>query len=118
MLPSRYFGDILTASKTVTATDDTRAMYEQEITVGGQTYHLFAGDKFPVGAVVASGDGYDVNPNIIAKVVTKLPPYMSAFEVGTSFFNPRSLTENHYLTFGHNELEHLYAHPFVRVMEN
>ena len=118
MLPSRYFGDILTASKTVTATDDTRAMYEQEITVGGQTYHLFAGDKFPVGAVVASGDGYDVNPDIIAKVVTVLPPYMSAFEVGTSFFNPRSLTENHYLTFGHNELEHLYAHPFVRIVEN
>ena len=117
ILPSRYFGNILTASKTVGATDDVRAMYEQEITVGGTTYHLFAGDKFPVGAVVASGDGYEVDDTIIAKVVTVLPPYMSAFEVGTSFFNPRSLTENHYLTFGHNELEHLYAHPFVRVME-
>ena len=117
-LPKRYFGDVLTASKTVGATDDVRAMYEQEITVGGVQYHLFAGDKFPVGAVVASGDGYEVNENIIAKVVTELPPYMSAFEVGTSFFNPRSLTENHYLTFGHNELEHLYAHPFVRVVEN
>ena len=118
MLPARYFGDILTASKTVGATDDVRAMYEQEITVGGNQYHLFAGDKFPVGAVVASGDGYEVNDNIIAKVVTVLPPYMSAFEVGTSFFNPRSLTENHYLTFAHNSLEHLYAHPFVRVVEN
>lgn len=118
MLPSRYFGNILTASKTVGATDDVRAMYEQEITVSGTTYHLFAGDKFPVGAVVASGDGYEVDPKIIAKVMTVLPPYMSAFEVGTSFFNPRSLTENHYLTFGHNELEHLYAHPFVRVKEN
>ena len=117
-LPSRYFGDILTASKTVGVGDDVRAMYEQEITVGGVQYHLFAGDQFPVGAVVASGDGYEVNDNIIAKVVTKLPPYMSAFEVGTSFFNPRSLTENHYLTFGHNELEHLYAHPFVRIVEN
>ena len=118
MLPSRYFGNILTASKTVGATDDVRAMYEQEITVSGVQYHLFAGDKFPVGAVVASGDGYEVDPTIIAKVMTVLPPYMSAFEVGTSFFNPRSLTENHYLTFGHNELEHLYAHPFVRVVEN
>lgn len=118
MLPARYFGDILTASKTVGANDEVRAMYEQEITVSGTTYHLFAGDKFPVGAVVAAGNGYDVNPNIIAKVVTKLPPYMSAFEVGTSFFNPRSLTENHYLTFGHNELEHLYASPFVTVVAN
>ena len=118
MLPARYFGNVLTASKTVGATDDVRAMYEQEITVGGNSYHLFAGDKFPVGAVVASGDGYEVDDSIIAKVVTVLPPYMSAFEVGTSFFNPRSLTENHYLTFGHNSLEHLYAHPFVRVIEN
>ena len=117
LLPERYFGDVLTASKTVGATDDVRAMYEQEITVGGVSYHLFAGDKFPVGAVVASGDGYEVNPKIIAKVLTELPPYMSAFEVGTSFFNPRSLTENHYLTFGHNSLEHLYAKPFVRVVE-
>ena len=117
-LPARYFGDVLTASKTVGATDDVRATYETEITVGGQAYHLFAGDKYPVGATVASGDGYEVNGNIIAKVVTKLPPYMSAFEVGTSFFNPRSLTENHYLTFGHNELEHLYASPFVTVVEN
>ena len=118
MLPSRYFGNILAASKTVGATDDVRAMFEQDVTVGGVTTHLFAGDKFPVGAVVAAGDGYEVDATIIAKVVTKLPPYMSAFEVGTSFFNARSLTENHYLTFGHNSLEHLYAHPFVRVVEN
>ena len=118
MLPSRYFGDVLAASKTVGATDNVRAMFEQDVTVGGATTHLFAGDKFPVGATVAAGDGYTVNDNIIAKIVTKLPPYMSAFEVGTSFFNPRSLTENHYLTFGHNELEHLYAAPFVTMVEN
>lgn len=118
MIPARYFGNVLTASKTVGANDDVRAMYEQEITVSSINYHLFAGDKFPVGAVVASGDGYEVDDTIIAKVVTVLPPYMSAFEVGTSFFNPRSLTENHYLTFGHNSLEHLYAHPFVRVKAN
>ena len=71
-----------------------------------------------MGAVVAAGDGYDVDPTIIGVVVTKLPPYMSAYEVGTSFFNARSLTENHYLTFAHNSLEHLYAHPFVRIVEN
>ena len=118
MLPARFFGDVLTAQTTITANDDVRAMFEQDIVVSGVTKHLFAGDKFPVGAVVASGAGYRVNDKIIAKVVTELPPYMSAFEVGTSFFNPRSLTENHYLTFGHNTLEHLYAHPFVRIVEN
>ena len=42
-------------------------------------------------------------------------PYMSAFEVGTSFFNPKSLTENHYLTFGHNSLEYLKQYPLVTI---
>jgi hypothetical protein len=40
---------------------------------------------------------------------------MSAFEVGTSFFNPKSLTENHYLTFGHNTIEYLENYPFITV---
>jgi hypothetical protein len=40
---------------------------------------------------------------------------MSAFEVGTSFFNARSLTSNHYLTFGHNTLERLVDKPFITV---
>jgi hypothetical protein len=42
-------------------------------------------------------------------------PYMSGFEVGTSFFNPRSLTETNYLTFGHNTLEYLKDKPFITV---
>ena len=40
---------------------------------------------------------------------------MSAFETGTTFFNPRSLTENHYLTFGHNTLKYLKNYPFITV---
>ena len=52
--------------------------------------------------------------NIAFKVIHKQSvPYMSAFEVGTSFFNPRSLTENHYLTFGYNTLEYLKDKPFI-----
>ena len=56
---------------------------------------------------------YKENDAIICKVVTKLPPYMSAFETGTSFFNPRSLTENHYLTFGYSYPEYLKNYPIV-----
>ena len=43
---------------------------------------------------------------------------MSAFEVGTSFFNALSLTENHYLIWGHNTLEHLMNYPMVTVKGN
>ena len=76
-------------------------------------YHVFPGDVIPAGVEIEIGEGYTVDADIICKIVVKLPPFMSAFEVGTSFFNPRSLTENHYLTFGHNTLVALKNYPFV-----
>ena len=101
-----------------------RSLVEKDVTVGGTAYHVFAGDEIPAGAaVVASGDFelgevYIQDAKIICKVMHKRSvPFMSAFEVGTSFFNPRSLTENHYLTWGHNSLEYLKSYPFVKVVE-
>ena len=64
---------------------------------------------------IEGGEAYKEDDKVICKVLVKLPPYMSAFEVGTSFFNPKSLTENHYLTFGHNTLEYLKNYPFITV---
>lgn len=42
-------------------------------------------------------------------------PFMSGFETGTEFWNARSLTSNHYLIFGHNNLEFLEEYPRIRV---
>jgi len=42
-------------------------------------------------------------------------PFMSGFETGTEFWNARSLTTNHYLIFGHNNLEFLEEYPRIRV---
>ena len=42
-------------------------------------------------------------------------PFMSGFQTGTEFWNPRSLTSNHYLIFGHNNLEFLEEYPRIRV---
>lgn len=98
-----------------------RSMVEKDVTVSGTAYHVFPGDEIPSGAtVVASGnfelgEVYIEKADVICKVLVKYPPMMSAFEVGTSFFNPRSLTENHYLTFGHNTLEYLKNYPFITV---
>ena len=41
-------------------------------------------------------------------------PFMSGFETGTEFWNSRSLTTNHYLIFGHNNLEFLEEYPRIR----
>lgn len=133
VLPERYFGRSVAAGdkgsgKVIDASgvyDNTkgtiRSRIEKDVTVSGTAYHVFPGDEIPNGATVkASGnfeeaEVYIPDSTIICKVLVKLPPYMSAFEVGTSFFNPKSLTENHYLTFGHNTLEHLSNYPFITV---
>ena len=103
-----------------------RSLIEAEVTVSTVTYHVFPGDEIPAGATVGAsstnflyGEVYIEDAKIICKVMHKRSvPFMSAFEVGTSFFNPRSLTENHYLTYGHNTLEYLKRYPFITFKHN
>lgn len=102
-----------------------RSLVEKDVTVSGTAYHVFAGDEIPASATVLASSGnfdygevYIQDAKVICKVMHKRSvPFMSAFEVGTSFFNPRSLTENHYLTWGHNTLEYLKSYPFIKVTE-
>lgn len=126
VLPSRYFGTPQKAKIAASANDGTyRSLKEMDVTVSAEVKHLFPGDLIPSGIDIELDldkdnqrtipVAYKEDDTIICKVVTKLPPYMSAFETGTSFFNPRSLTENHYLTFGHNTLQYLKNYPFITV---
>lgn len=100
-----------------------RSLVEKTYTVSGTDYHCFPGEELAVGATIgasknfAYGEVYIEDPKVICKVVVKLPPYMSAFSVSTSFFNGKSLTENHYLTWGFNTLEHLKNYPFITIKE-
>ena len=116
VLPARYFGTP-NAEKVLSSanTGQYRSVIEKDYTVSSKVTHVFPGDVIPAGAEIAAGEGYTVDADVICKVLVKLPPFMSAFEVGTSFFNPKSLTENHYLTFGHNTLEYLKNYPFITV---
>ena len=134
-LPARYFGRAIVAgdkgSGKIIGADGTydaskgniRVLAEMDVTLTGDTdpTHFFAGDLIPDGATVGSSKDFEEDEvyiedgDVVCKIVTKLPPYMSAFEVGTSFFNPKSLTENHYLTFGHNTLAYLKNYPYITV---
>lgn len=109
-LPAKYFGDVNSAQKTADGTA-TRSLVEQVI----GSHHYFAGDLIAQNDVAPAGTSYQENSKIICKIIVKYPPFMSAFEVGTSFFNPKSLTETHYLTFGHNTPEYLKGYPMVTV---
>lgn len=146
VLPSRYFGVVITATnksnfaastpaagKPIDSDDDSyvpgsnhangciRSMVEKDVTVSGTDYHVFPGDEIPSGATIKAsgtfelGEVYIEQADIICKVLVKLPPIMSAFEVGTTFFNPRALCETHYLTWGYNTLQHLKNYPFITV---
>lgn len=147
VLPSRYFGEVITSSniasysaatpaagKPIDSDDGSyvpgaahangciRSLVEKDVTVSSVAYHVFPGDEIPAGATIVASTGdflpgevYIETADVICKVVVKLPPFMSAFEVGTSFFNAKSLTENHYLTWGFNTLEYLKNYPFITV---
>ena len=112
ILPAKYFGSVNAAATAGNGTT-VRSLIEQEI----GTNHYFAGDLIKVGDTAPAGSSYTVDPKVICKVVSTLPPYMSAFSVGTSFFNARALLTNRYLTFGKNSLEHLAGRPFITVNE-
>lgn len=119
-LPARYFGDVNASSGTAPDTNTTvRALYEKDYTVSGVTKHVFPGDLLPGKATYDANETYTENPKIMFKIMHKNSvPFMSAFEAGTSFFNPLSLTENHYLVWGHNTLEYLKNYPMITVKSN
>lgn len=112
-LPSRYFGKVNTSGGTTSATNTTiRSLVEKDF----GAVHCFPGDLLPGSQAYEANETYTEDNTILFKIMHKKSvPYMSAFEVGTSFFNPKSLTENHYLTFGHNTLEYLKNYPMITV---
>ena len=127
-IPGRYFGRPIAASdkgsgKVIGANgayDSTKGTLRAAKEFDYNSDHYFPGDALPNGTLVgveqglADTDVYLEDPDKIAVIMHKgSVPYMSAFEVATSFFNPRSLTENHYLTFGHNTLDYLRNYPFL-----
>ena len=119
-LPARYFGTVNTQATDGNGTT-VRSLIEQDVSPksgGGAKKHVFAGDLIPTGYTATANTSYTTNDKILFKVMHKNSiPYMSAFSVGTSFFNPKSLTENHYLTFGHNTLQYLQNYPLITVKE-
>ena len=106
-----------------------RSLVERDFTIGATTTHVFPGDEIPSTAKVSTTSAADtavfgeiyieagvggIDP-VYAKVYTKLPPLMSAFEVGTLFYNPKALLETHYLTWGFNTLDYFEDKPFITI---
>lgn len=125
ILPARYFGTKV-GDEHVQATVGSGALQIYRTLVEGDftgtstgKIHLFPGDIIPEGATYYQDEAYMEDDSIAFKIIHKNSvPFMSAFETGTSFVNPRSLTENHYLTFGYSDLDYLANYPFITAKFN
>lgn len=137
VLPTNYFGTTFVTTTTATNLSslveaDANCFPTKETVIGyanGTKKSFFAGERItkPSDTTITSIDGLAEAPvgtfytnttadSVICKIIHKKSvPYMSAFEVQTSFLNSRSLTENHYLTFAHNTLQYLADKPFITV---
>lgn len=112
VLPGKYFGTINTTSGTTASANTTiRSLVEKKY--NGKNY--FPGDLLPNSTEYLANETYTEDPDVICKIIVKYPPFMSAFQTGTSFFNPKSLTETHYLTWGYNTLEYLKNYPYITI---
>lgn len=125
-LPAKYFGNVKTEGGTVPAgsTNSTiRTLVEKDYNTVKRDHpdyvkslHIFPGDLIPAGKTYEAYEAYEEDAKVICKMYHKnAVPFMSAFEVGTSFFNAKSLTENRYLTWGYNTLENLSNYPFITI---
>ena len=121
-LPARYFGNVNTTSGTTAATNTTiRSLIEKDyntVEPSASGYdaakHIFPGDLLPNNTAYQANETYTEDANVIFKVYHKNSiPFMTAFETGTEFFNPRSLTSTHYLIWGYNTLESIKNYPFI-----
>lgn len=125
ILPARYFGTVV-GDEHLTATVGSGSLQTYRTLVEGDftgtstgTIHLFPGDVIPEGATYYQDEAYMEDDSIAFKVMHKNSiPFMSAFETGTSFFNPRSLTENHYLIWGYSDLDYLANYPMITARFN
>ena len=121
-LPARYFGNVNAEGGTTGGTNiNIRSRIEKDyntVEPDNAAYdekkHIFPGDLLPVSTAYEANETYTQDGNIIFKVYHKDSiPFMTAFQTGSNFFNPRSLTETSFLIWGYNDLESLKNYPFI-----
>lgn len=121
-LPARYFGNVNTSGGTTGADNTTiHSLLEKDYNTVepdkagyDASKHIFPGDLLPNNTAYNANETYTEDDSIIFKVYHKNSiPFMTAFETGTEFFNPRSLTSTHYLIWGYNDLESIKNYPFI-----
>lgn len=126
----KWFGTIAAANGTTGASNTTvYSLIEQNsdgsvtfpLTTAQHTagvYRIFPGDLLPDLFDYNKGEAYTVDTTVIAKVFApEYVYYMTGYEQGEAFYNPRSATTNHYLRKGFSDVQVSKFRPFITIKE-
>lgn len=89
---------------------------DEQLSAG--TYRIFPGDILPNNFTYEANEAYQVDTTVIGKIFApEYVYYMTGYQQGESFYNPRSATTNHYLRKGYSDVQVSRFRPFITLKE-
>lgn len=126
----KWFGTVASANGATEATnstvyslveinsDETTNFPLTDLQIAAGTYRIFPGDLLPGSFDYLKGEAYTKNTKVIAKIFApEYVYYMTGYEQGEAFYNPRSATTNHYLRKGYSDIQVSKFRPFITLTE-
>jgi len=127
----KWFGNVYTSGNTTNAENNTTSFSLIEQNSDGTTnlvltaeqkaagvYRIFPGDLLPNGFTYSANEAYGKDDSVICKIFApEYIYYMTGYEQGESFYNPRSATTNHYLRKGFSKVGISKFRPFITLKE-
>lgn len=126
----KWFGTVNASAGTTTASNttvysliecnsdgsDNFPLTSTQLSTG--VYRIFPGDLLPANFAYGANESYTVAPKTIAKIFApEYIYYMTGYQQGESFYNPRSATTNHYLRKGYSDVYVSKFRPFITLTE-
>lgn len=127
----KWFGTVYTTGNTTNGVNNTTSFSLIEQNSDGTTnwpltaeqelagvYRIFPGDILPAAFTYKANEAYRKDDTVICKIFApEYVVYMTGYEQGDSFYNPRSTTTNHYLRKGFSKVGVSQFRPFITLKE-
>lgn len=127
----KWFGNVYTSGNTTNGENNTTSYSLIEQNSDGTTnlvltaeqklagvYRIFPGDLLPNGFTYSANEAYRKDPKVICKIFApEYIYYMTGYEQGEAFYNPRATTTNHYLRKGFSKVGISKFRPFITLKE-
>ena len=127
----KWFGNVYTSGNTTNALNNTTSYSLIEQNSDGtdnlvltaeqkaaNVYRIFPGDLLPNGFTYEAYEAYRKDDSVICKIIApEYIGYMTGYQQGEAFHNPRSSTDNHYLRKGFSPIKISLFRPYITLKE-